>query len=404
MTRRDPVSGVALYGLIAGAVWLAWEIVKVPIIDRAPPATAVRVAPGSAQVLRRASEAELQAGRNQNAEALATKVLETTPFDARALRVLGLAVARSGDSDRADELLTLAGNWSLRDDPAHAWLIERRLRQGSYTSAFAHADTLARRRPGQGGPIFNLFATAALNDSRALVPLARLVGESPPWREAFLYYLLRRPDGGPVVLGMGIALEDTDGPLTSQELRSVYQHWFAENRFPAMSLLRQRLGRPGSPQALQDGDFSEQPENALLPFDWNLPVQPGIAGALIEDDVRPGDTALRVEYDGYASGVAAEQILMLEPGARKLTGEYRVEVSPDDSRLRWTITCIESGTAVGEWSVPVASATEQRWKRFEASFDIPAERCTTQRIRLESAPGDRRDFTVAWFDKFRVVS
>ena len=116
------------YGLLALSVWLAWEVLKAPVAARAPPSIGVRIAATSPEVLRRAAEAEFTAGRPGNAEALAEESLVRAPFNARALRVRGLAAAEAGETEQADQLLTLAGNWSLRDDPAHAWLVEYRLR------------------------------------------------------------------------------------------------------------------------------------------------------------------------------------------------------------------------------------------------------------------------------------
>ncbi|MGV8930453.1 MAG: tetratricopeptide repeat protein, partial [Brevundimonas sp.] len=145
--RRSAGAGdIVSFGLIVGAVVLGWQIALQPLMQRAPVEAAIRIAPTSPLVLRRAAEAELGADRNDNAAVLGREAFARSPFDVRALRVVGLTEARAGREDQADDILTLAGNWSLRDDPTHAWLVERRLRQGDYSSAFAHADTLVRRR------------------------------------------------------------------------------------------------------------------------------------------------------------------------------------------------------------------------------------------------------------------
>ena len=86
-------SGVAGFALVAGAVVLAWSIVLQPVIERAPPELAARLAPNSPLVLRRAAEQELLAGRSDNALFLAREALSRAPFDPRALRVVGLLAA-----------------------------------------------------------------------------------------------------------------------------------------------------------------------------------------------------------------------------------------------------------------------------------------------------------------------
>jgi hypothetical protein len=392
---------LAVYGLIAGAVWLGWEMVKVPIADRAPPAIALRISPTSEEALRRASEIELSEGRFENAEALATDSLSRAPFNARSLRVLGLATAKKGQLGKADAMLTLAGNWSLRDDPTHAWLVERRLREGNYSSAFAHADTLARRREDSYAAIFNLYTTAALADPRALKPLSETVGLRPPWRGPFIEYLLKRKGGDPVAFALAVALAKKDGAFSDLELRALYLNWLGERRLPAMHLLRRELGKPG-PEGLQDGEFSVQPDEALLPFGWNILTQKGFFSSLVEDDLRDNDTALRVEYDGYSTGVAVEQLLMLASGRHRLTGQYRIEVSPPESRLAWTVRCLEDSKVIARSSVPVASSEISNWTRFRVEFTVPNTSCSTQMLQLQASPLDRRDSTVAWFDKFDI--
>jgi len=100
VSRRRPGAGdIASYGLTIGAVVLAWQIAIQPLIQRAPVEAAIRLAPGSPLVLRRAAESELVAGRIDNAAALGRDALGRAPFDVQALRVVGLTEARAGRED-----------------------------------------------------------------------------------------------------------------------------------------------------------------------------------------------------------------------------------------------------------------------------------------------------------------
>ena len=387
------------YGVVAAAVWLGWEVVKTPIATRAPPRLAIRVAPTSPEVLRRAAEAELAAGNLENARVLSSESLARAPFNARTLRVLGLGLAQAGERERADSVLTLAGNLSLRDDPTHAWLIEQRLRQGDYASAFAHADTLARRGIDAQDRVFDLFATAALVDhSRALRPLAGLLARDPPWRADFLRYLIRRADGDTLLLGLGIVLSRTSTPLSDVELSAVYQNWLGERRLQAIILLRANTNRPARSNGVSNGDFFTPAEREILPFGWYLPPHPGISASVFDDDLRPDNRALRIEYDGYAGGIVAQQVLTALPGKRTLTGEYRSEIPHGRPRFRWSILCVESERLLHAWTVD-PDAIEAQWRAFDEDFVVPETGCSMQTLRLETVPGDRRAFTVTWFDK-----
>ena len=389
------------YVLVAGAVWLGWEAIKAPLAERGAPALAVRLAPTSAEVLRRAAEAELVAKRFENAQALADESLGRAPFNAGALRVRGLAEARLGDNARADEMLTLAGNWSLRDDPAHAWLIENRLRRGDYRSAFAHADTLARRRPDLYPSLFRLFTAAAVQDPRALPVIAGLLASNPPWRLAFLEHLHKTEKGAPVVGGLALALQRTKAPFTDYELQRVYEVWVGAGRFQGIRELRRRLGRPPLSSLLQSGTFETAADDQIQPFGWTIVPAAGISGAIVEDDLDVDNRALRVEYDGFASGVFIRQVLLLTPGRYVLVGQTRSETPMVDTRLAWRAVCAGSGRVLTGPSSNTGEGTTD-WKFFRVAFTVPHENCQAQWLQLAAVPGDRRTSIAAWFDNLGI--
>lgn len=393
---------VASYAVIAGAVWLGWEVVKQPVVLRAPPALAIRLSPGSPEVLQRAAESELLQNRPDNARALSEASLAGAPFNARAMRVRGLSEARIGDSDQADELLTLAGNWSLRDDPTHAWLIENRLRRGDYHSAFAHADTLVRRRPDLYPSIFRLFSSAAAQDPRALPALVDLLAKNPEWRIPFLEHLHKDPAGAPVVGALAIALQRTKAPLTSFELQRLYDEWLKARRIVGLRQIRETLNRPPVDRLLQNGDFSEDLETQAYPFGWRIGAGPGIVAGVAEDDLREGNTAFRLAYDGFGSGAPLEQMLMLRPGTYAIDGAQRVEASPSDLRLRWSLDCAESGQSKRIIDPAVPPKPDAGWTRFSSTFTVPAEHCSVQWLRLSPVPGDRRTNIAVWYDDIRI--
>ncbi len=312
------------YGLIIGAVVLGWQMAIQPLMLRAPVEVAIRLAPASPLVLRRAAEFELSAGEVDNAAALSRDALARSPFDIRALRVLGLTEAKAGRDDQADEILTLAGNWSLRDDPAHAWLIERRLRRGDYTSAFAHADTLVRRRRDIQPQVFQLFTAAGTEDTqRALPVLARLLSTQPPWRGEYLGTLSQTDDELGLFASLGFLLEVSRAPLVNEELGRLYIILLDRGQYEAIRTIRERLRRPSPFLAVTNGDFADTA--APEPFQWRLLQKAGIAAEIVDDDLQPTNPALRVDYNGYATGTIAEQLATLSPGVYRFASAVRVE-------------------------------------------------------------------------------
>jgi len=401
--RRSVGAGeLASYGLIIGAVVLGWQIAIQPLIQRSPVELAIRLAPGSPMVLRRAAEAELAAGRNDNAAALSRHALVRSPFDVRALRVLGLTEAKAQREDAADEILTLAGNWSLRDDPAHAWLVERRLRRGDYGSSFAHADTLVRRREDIQLQVFHLFTTAAAADpQRALPVVARLLAASPPWRPAYLAGLNQSPEGLQVAGNLAILLQAGRAPFSNQELQELYSALMNAGGIEALQIVRGRLNRPSLDTLVTNSGFDEVDHPG--PFQWRLYEKAGIAAEITADDLAPANVALRVDYDGYATGTIAEQMVYLAPGTYRLTAVVRTESGNPAARLAWTLSCatVGGGIKASTPAGPPGSATNA-WTAMSGRFEVSAS-CPAQWLRLETRADDRRDPTLVWFDQVKLT-
>ncbi|WP_426026905.1 tetratricopeptide repeat protein [Brevundimonas sp. TWP2-3-4b2] len=400
--RRIQVSEVASYVLTVGAVVLAWQMATQPIIQRAPVEIAIRIAPESPLVLRRAAEAELAAGRVDDAAALGREALGHSPFDVRALRVIGLTEARAERRDRADEILTLAGNWSLRDDPAHAWLVEHRLRRGDYASAFAHADTLARRREDIHPQLFRLFTVAAAEDPQRVLPvLTSLLAARPPWRSTFLSSLYDANGGLQVVASLAVLLQSSRAPLSTAELQEFYSQMMGRGQIEAIKTVRTRLNRPRTDTAVTNGGFDDQ--TAPEPFQWSLIQKAGAVAQVIEDDTDRGNPALRVEYDGYATAIMARQQTFLSGGRYSLRTQSRTEAGEPTGRMEWTITCAPGGDRLASVpAVPATGAGNNAWVKSTVEFSVSTA-CPAQWLELRGLPLDRRAPMVVWFDRIAIT-
>lgn len=390
------------YVLVVVAVVLAWQIAIQPFVQRAPVEAAIRIAPGSPQVLRRAAEAELAAARIDNAAALSRDALGRSPFDVRALRVVGLTEARAGRLDQADQILTLAGNWSLRDDPAHAWLVEHRLRSGDYPSSFAHADTLVRRREDIQPQVFNLFTTAAAADPQRVLPvLTELLAARPPWRSAYLNSLYTTNEGLQAVASLAVMLQASPAPLTTQELQDFYLNMLQKGQIPVLTAVRARLNRPTTGAAVTNGDFDDP--TAPEPFQWSLVQKAGAVAEVLSDDADPSNSALRVEYDGYSAATFARQRVFLAPGRYQLRAKSRTESGEPAGRMAWALTCDPGGQSLlSASSVTAAGAPRQAWTPSIMDFSVP-QGCSSQLLDLQGRPLDYRSPMVVWFDQIVVT-
>ena len=404
--KRARGSEVASWALVAAGVVLAWQVVIQPLMQRAPVDVAIRLAPTSPLVLRRAAESEFAAAkktgaarRYANAASLSRDAFARSPFDVRALRVVGLTEAQAGREAAADDILTLAGNWSLRDDPAHAWLVEHRLKQGDYASAFAHADTLVRRRDDIRPRIFELFTTAATVDAqRALPQVAVLLSARPPWRQAYLESLHADARGLQVAVNLAVLLQAGRAPLSNDELHQLYIQLLEKGQLDAVRVVRTRLNRPVNSALVTNGGFDDTA--APQPFQWRLAQDAGVIAEIVPDDVRPADPALRIDYDGYSGSRIAEQLMFLAPGVYRLSAESRAEAGDPAKRLALTLTCAPGDLPI--LSAPAAAPGAQVWTPFSTTFTVPSS-CPAQWLRVETRPGDKRERTAAWLDRVAIT-
>lgn len=415
MNRPDPTAGsqaagsratdkagrppLALFVFIVLGVWLTWQVVREAALRQAPTEAALRLAPGSAMLLARAAEAELGADRTDNALWLARRALQAAPFTVAALRVAGLALARQEATDQADDVLTLAGNWSLRDDRAHGWLVERRLQQGDYGSAFAHADALVRRREALRPPVFELFTAAAAADGQARAALAARLGLRPAWRRAYLAHLNASPEGLGLSAGLAVALKDAPGRYDDREMGAVHARLAAAGQYDVIRQVRSAMAGGDAPPFLVDGDFARAEGRG--PFEWTLHRRPGVTAAIAAGPGE-GGPALHVIHDTYSAGVVASQTLLLPPGRYRLTGRVQ-STEGDPGRLSWRVQCATgavAGPVLGQ--VALGEAVRGRWTAFELALTAPAQGCPAQWLTLVPHPGDRRRTLDIWFDDLRI--
>ena len=393
-------AGLWPVGLAVGLIWLGWQIALVPMSTLAPSEHAIRLAPGSAEVLARAAEGEMRAGEMEDAGYLARLSLSRAPFDVEALRVLAMSEAEAGRTVEADELMTLAGNWSLRDNAAHSWLIESRLRQGNYASAFAHADTLVRRRADLRPQVFNLFSTAAETDPRSGPYLVAELADSPPWRAEYLQSLYRRPDGLQLLAGLALGLEQTEGPFTNAELQSLYQALYQGRRIPGLKTIRETLDRPSATTILVNGEFADQ--ETILPFGWQLGVGPGISVGLLNDDRKSELTALRVIHNARNPQELASQVVLLPPGTYRLSGRQRLDNGRGRSGFAWQVQCLETSEIISEVRFDLDMEAQADWSPFQTRVVVPEQGCTAQTVKLVPTNTGRRTDIVIWFSQLAL--
>ncbi len=383
-----------LIALAVLGLFLAWSVAVEAASHVLARPTALALKPGSPRLLARQGEAALKAGQADAAVELSRRSLAASPFNVRGLRVLGIALAQQGQGVQAEQILTLAGNWSLRDTAAHLWLADERLRRADYGSGVAHLDAVMRRREDLRPRLFDLLGKAAVADPRALAVVSERLALKPNWREDFLTHLLRTSDGQVAAVTLAASLHAGGEGMTEDELSDVFNGLIRARRFQAVRQLAQVLGLRDA-EGVADGGFEGVKRPA--PLRWDVT---GGSGATVE--IVPSESGegrlLRVEYDGYSSPSLVRQLLLLDPGSHRLSGRALVDGPAD--RLAWRIRCAETTETIAAFSSPEAAG--EGWRDFDLGFTVPASRCDVQWLELAPQPGPRRVEILARYDDLTI--
>ena len=145
------IAGIAGWTVLLAACCLAaWRIVGLMQAERyarSDPETALAWHANDPAAMLALSEARLETGRIDAAEAIARRLLAREPLQGEAYRVLAAAADARGDRPRAFKLYEIAERRALRDLQTRAWLTQRMLEQGRYAEALVRIDRILRMSP-----------------------------------------------------------------------------------------------------------------------------------------------------------------------------------------------------------------------------------------------------------------
>lgn len=371
------------------------------------PLAAERFWPGSAEAL--AGGAELRLAGNDVAGAVADsrRALAKVPVKITALRTLGLAEQAQGNLAGALRWIILSGKWGWRDTPTQVWLMNWTLAQRDYRSAMQYADGLLRRRIANHDLYVALLP--ALSDPGARAAFVARLQDQPPWRADFFAAMSEiDPARASAMTAVLTDLAATATPPTRLEAAPYLRLMVGKGDFDAAHALWAALfaAPRGDGRVPLDGDFARadlrmlKPEE-MSPFDWQI----GMPGAGIASIEQSGDStrglALYAQYDGPAGTDLVRTLLLLRPGAYRLSALMRSDAADASDSLVWSISC--EGSKDDLAATPGAKITAGRWTRITADLVVPPSGCAAQDLRLRGLAGARTGNVSAWFDDVSVV-
>lgn len=370
------------------------------------PVAAERFWPGSAEALAAGAELRLAGNDVAGAAADSRRALHKVPVKIAALRTLGLAEQAQGDLGGALRWIVLSGKWGWRDTPTQVWLMNWTLAQGDYPGAMQYADGLLRRQVANRD--LYLMLLPALAQPRARAAFVGRLKDQPPWRADFFAAMSEiDPAKASAMTGVLTDLAATATPPTRLEAAPYLRLMVGKGDYDAAHALWAALfaGPRGDGRILPDGDFARadlrmlKPEE-MSPFDWQLGM-PGAGVASIEQSSDPArGLALYAQYNGSAGADLARTLLLLRPGAYRLSALMRSDTADAPDSLVWSISCHGSKDDLG---VTRGEKTPGGWTPIAADFVVPASDCAAQDLRLRGLPGSRTGSVSGWFDDVAIV-
>lgn len=403
-------------------VWLGWSAIATTVaygLAESDPESALSWQPGESTALVALADRELQSAVGgadiSSSEELAKAALKSNPLEAQALRLLGLAAERQGDQTRAETLMRLAGQRSLRSTGVDAWLFDHEVAAGDLPQALDHADALLRGFPDFADAVFPVLINLTKNPRNISALVAKL-GTNPPWRSSFLANLSATAPDPDLTRSVLSAIKATAAPPTAAELQAYIDRLVKDKLFHHAYLDWQYFFQIhlNKNQYLYNGDF----QNPLtqLPFDWLMPNVEGAqlaiespdnaqARMLDGSDAAQANHVLRVEFvNQRVSGALVSKLLVLPPGSYTFSAEVRAEDLQNERGVWWTIHCADG-------KQDLVAETERTsgtipWKRIEVAFEVPAKGCRAQWLRLEPAARVALEQMIAgkvWYARLAVL-
>ena len=398
---------IALWSVLLACCCLAaWRIVGVMQAERfarTDPQAALAWHADDPAALLALSEAKLEAGSIDAAEAIARRLLAREPLHGEAYRVLAAAADMRGDKAKAFKLYAIAERRAPRDLQTRAWLTQRLLEQGRFPEALERIDRILRMSPQRAAGIVPVLVKMA-QDPPFAQALAVSLKANPPWRPAMLAGLRDASSGDPVAEGRVLQALQAQGGLSEEESAQWLDSLLAQGRWG--EAYARWLGSVPLPAGklpwVFNGDFAQAPTDRG--FDWRLPQTPGV---LVTFEPAPGAEGSAAHFsfmDRQVANAGIRHPLVLPPGNYSLRIRMRAAGLRSAIGLQWRVSCTGSAGTLASGN-PVDG--NFGWRVDALDFDVPQRECAGQWLELVNPVHSGAAQRVAgdlWVDDVQVDS
>lgn len=400
---------LARHGLLVGSLGIigliGWSAVRVGMADhlhRSDPSAAIEWWPRHVLAWQALAAARIEVGEWEQAREHALAAVALRPLEPRAYRILGAAFEAEQRINEAIAAHRAAVSVAPNESRSHLWLAGRLLGQGAFPEAMGHVDRALKAQPGLAvDALDSLIAGIEIAGFRSA--LIKVLGQRPPWRRVFIERLAGSERPTP---GIDLFLRELAGesPFEFDEIATWLARLEREQQWPSFvhhakaQLETSNLSRAG--EHLVDGSFAGPFRSQGL--GWRMSR---VGGALIalsrSGGGGKGTGALSVRFMGQRLRFEhVAQLVVLEPGSYRLTGEARTQDLRVRQGLRWSVRCFEDYRLLAS-SPPFLGSAD--WREWAVEVTVPPG-CGAQWIRLEQIVDSPQDEWIGGVALFRGLS
>lgn len=392
------VRAVAIVLCCTVLLWLSVAVTIAGVARHKKPELAVRFWPMDGYANAALADSLLQPGANattqEKVRAYAKAGFLNDPTSARAVRVLGYLSDIDGNRREARARMLMAERLSRRDLLASLWLIDDAAARGDVGGALGWID-VALKTSSLAPQILFPILTGAIDDSRLIEPIGKLLATSPSWSPAFAEFAAKqegRRDG----LAKAYLFAPRQLEAMTPDLKRLLLGGLVDDRAYDTALKVYGVysgGAPSNPRRVRNGDFRSN--GRWAPFDWDLRVESDISAELTGVD-----GGLSVSADSDSGGLVARQMLALVPGNYRISSASSVDSDDPQSGLDWQLVCAtaeQSGLVT--MKLPIGNVLSTG---TSAVFSVPAEKCSWQWLSLIVRASHGRDGIKARIAQVRI--
>jgi tetratricopeptide (TPR) repeat protein len=358
----------------------------VAVAARGNPLLALRIAPRNPVAL--AVHGDIAWGEGGNASSdrrirmIAEQSLSGLALNPRAIRLLGFARDADKQPQAARRLISLAEKASRRDIGTQLWLIEAAVAAGNVGQALHHYDIALLTNPRTADVLFPKLA-AALDDGQIRAGLTPYVRSNTGWLSAFMDHAIWKTDKADMLaqtlLGAGGLRDTAENRSTESQLIGQLAKQAKYDAAREFFLSLEGIDR----NVLQSADLQNVPEYArFAPISWRLENTSGVS-AVAEGEHK--NIKLRIFVSPETTGIAAQKLLFLAPGAYSFAYTTGPVVFGSRSNAYWVINCVTVNDAKPVLRDDLLPHPGNQ--RRSAAFRIDSA-CPTQLLQLVVSGGD----------------